>query len=60
MLSLVARDFFGRSPVLALPIAALLLFLVVFVATSLRALLARKQDMARLAALPMDDERGAS
>ena len=55
MLSLVARDFFLRSPVLVLPIAALLLFLTAFVATTLKALLTRKREITRLAALPIDE-----
>lgn len=55
MLSHIARDFFGRSPMLALPIAALLIFLLVFIATSVRALCARKRDVDHLASLPMDD-----
>lgn len=55
MLSSIAAEFFGRSPVLALPVIALVLFVAVFVATSVRALLTRKRDVAQLASLPLSE-----
>ena len=55
MLSQLSAEFFARSPVLAWPVFALALFLVVFVAVSVRALLGRRDEMQRMAALPIDD-----
>ena len=53
MLSQLSADYFARSPVLAFPIAALGLFLVVFIGVSLRALLRAQSDMQRMAELPL-------
>ena len=55
MLSLLAREFFERSPLLVLPIGALFLFLAIFTVSTVRALRARKSDVARMAALPLQD-----
>jgi hypothetical protein len=55
MLSQLAREFFARSPVLAWPVFALALFSCVFIAVTLKALLARREDVQRLAALPLSD-----
>lgn len=55
MLSQLSADYFARSPVLAYPIAALGLFLLVFVAVSLRAVLRARSDMDRMAQLPLRD-----
>lgn len=55
MLSQFASDFFARSPVLAWPVFALSVFLTVFVAVTVRALLGRRDEMQRLAELPLSD-----
>jgi hypothetical protein len=55
MLSQLSAEFFARSPLLAWPVFALALFLCVFVAVSLRALLGRRDDMQRMAELPLRD-----
>lgn len=55
MLSQLSADYFARSPVLAYPIAALGVFLVVFIAVSLRAALRAQSDMERMAQLPLLD-----
>jgi hypothetical protein len=55
MLSQLSADYFARSPVLAYPIAALGLFLLVFIAVSLRAVLRTRSDMDRMAQLPLLD-----
>jgi hypothetical protein len=55
MLSQLAAEYFARSPLLILPAIALGIFFVVFILVSLRALLARSDDMQRMAALPIAD-----
>jgi cbb3-type cytochrome oxidase subunit 3 len=49
------REFFARSPLLALPIAALVIFLVVFAGVLLAVLRRRAQHFAPAARLPLDD-----
>jgi hypothetical protein len=56
MLSWIASDFFARSPVLVYPLIALLLFMAVFVTAALRAALADRAQIDRMARLPL--ERG--
>jgi hypothetical protein len=55
MLSQLSADYFARSPVLAFPIAALGLFLLVFIGVSLRAALRAQSDMQHMAELPLRD-----
>jgi hypothetical protein len=55
MLSQLAAEYFARSPVLAFPIAALGLFILVFVGVSVRAMTRSQRDIASLAALPLQD-----
>jgi hypothetical protein len=55
MLSQLSADYFARSPVLAFPIAALGLFLLVFIGVSLRALLRERSELDRMALLPLQD-----
>lgn len=55
MLSQLSAEFFARSPMLAWPVFALGVFMLVFVSVSLRALLGRREHMQRMAALPVDD-----
>ena len=60
MLTQLSAEFFARSPLLAWPVFALALFLCVFVAVSLRALLGRREDMLRMAELPIRDSEERS
>jgi hypothetical protein len=55
MLSQLSSDFFARSPLLAWPVVALGIFMCVFVVVSLRALLARRDEMQRMAELAVHD-----
>lgn len=52
----MATGFFADSPVLDFPVIALLLFLGVFVAITLRALRTPSVAYDRSAALPLEDE----
>jgi hypothetical protein len=52
----VHKDLLAHSPLLALPLAALVLFFVVFVLVTVRALTRSKADVAREAALPLAEE----
>lgn len=56
MLSQLAADYFARSPVLAFPIAALGLFMLVFVVVSVRAFCRQRTELDQLAALPLCSE----
>lgn len=58
MLSQLSADFFARSPVLAFPIAALGLFLLVFIGVSIWAMSRTQRDIEHLAALPLQDAEG--
>lgn len=55
MLSQLSADFFARSPLLLGPVVALAIFVVVFVAVSVRAVRTKKHDVDRMAALPLAD-----
>ena len=57
MIRWLVSDFFAASPMLAFPIVALLLFLVVFVAVSVRAMRMAGTDVDRFAAMPLDGEK---
>ena len=59
MLSQLSSDFFARSPLLAWPVLALGIFMCVFVTVSLRALLSRRDEMQRMAELPIRDSEGS-
>ncbi|HET8933515.1 MAG TPA: hypothetical protein VFN67_08755 [Polyangiales bacterium] len=54
MLSQLSADYFARSPVMAFPIAALGLFLLVFIGVSIWAMSRTQRDIEHLAALPLD------
>ena len=47
-----------KSPLIALPLFALFLFIVIFLATSLRAIMQPKRDISRFAALPLAEDDG--
>lgn len=51
----MAMEFFRQSPVLALPVVALAIFMLVFLAVTLRAMLTRKSQWDALAQLPLQD-----
>jgi hypothetical protein len=53
MLSQLCADYFSRSPVLAWPLVALVLFMIVFVAVTVGAMFGRREVMERHAALPL-------
>lgn len=55
MLRQLSADYFARSPLLAYPVIALAIFLVVFVVVSVRALRSRREEVERMAALPLTD-----
>jgi hypothetical protein len=50
------REFFFKSPLLALPLVALGIFLTVFVVMFVRALLRPETASSRLAALPLESD----
>jgi hypothetical protein len=52
----VHKDLLAHSPLLVLPLAALVVFFAVFVFVTLRALLQSKADVTRNAALPLHEE----
>ena len=56
MISWMASDYFSQSPVLALPVAALLLFMTLFTVMSVRALRLSSDEVKGLADLPMADD----
>lgn len=51
----MAMDYFRHSPLLAMPVIALFIFMLVFLAVSLRALLTRKSSWDAAARLPLSD-----
>jgi VIT1/CCC1 family predicted Fe2+/Mn2+ transporter len=59
MLSWISSDFFARSPLLALPVIALLLFMAVFAAAAVRAAIANRSQLERMARMPLEDESEA-
>ena len=50
------KDLLTQSPLLALPLAALLIFFGVFVVVVLRTMAKRAPEYARAAALPLEQE----
>jgi hypothetical protein len=52
----MAHDFFTASPVMAAPLVALVLFVIVFVAVSVRAMRTRRSDADRAAHLVLEGE----
>ena len=60
MLSLMAQDFFAKSPVLLFPVLALFLFLIAFAVITWRALRQDRSELDRLARLPLADDAGTT
>jgi hypothetical protein len=55
------RELLAQSPLLALPLAAMFLFVAVWIATSIRALTRPRAEVDAAARLPLEDGvRGAS
>jgi hypothetical protein len=50
------KDLLAHSPLLALPIAALLIFLAVFLAVCVRAMTRKPRDYAPAANLPLEED----
>jgi len=59
MTGFMARDFFGASPLLVLPIVALILFAVVFVFIALRAVRMDRGEVDERAHLALEGESEA-
>jgi hypothetical protein len=55
MLSRFSADYFARSPLMIFPLVALALFFTVFVAVSIRAARTKRDELERMAALPLSD-----
>ena len=53
----IATDFFARSPVMTLPVIAMLLFMAVFVASAIRAFRTARDTHDELAKLPLEEDR---
>ncbi|MEY4509826.1 MAG: hypothetical protein RLZZ450_1948 [Pseudomonadota bacterium] len=51
----MAMDYFRQSPLLAMPVIALVIFMLVFLAVSLRALLTQKSSWDAAARLPLSE-----
>lgn len=60
MTGFMAREFFGASPLLVLPIAALLLFALVFVAIAIRAVRMDREEIDERAHLALEGEGEAN
>lgn len=56
MMSALASEFFAASPLLALPVAALLLFLAAFTVVTWRALRTAPAELEPIARLPLGDD----
>jgi hypothetical protein len=54
MLHWIAADFFARSPLLALPVAGLVICLLVYLSAALRAFFAPRGELERMARLPLE------
>jgi hypothetical protein len=56
MLSALASEFFAASPLMMLPVLALLLFLCVFTVASWRAMRRKPAELEPIARLPLGDD----
>ncbi|MDB4988897.1 MAG: hypothetical protein JWN04_4075 [Myxococcaceae bacterium] len=56
----MAMDYFRQSPLLAMPVLALVIFILVFLAVTLRAMLTSSSRWDELAQLPLQDAPPAS
>jgi hypothetical protein len=53
----MAESFFAASPLLALPIISMVLFGVVFIAITMRALRTPSDEIERRSAMPFEEDR---
>jgi len=56
MLAQISADYFARSPLLMLPVLALGIFFLVFLGISVRTALLGREDLQRMASLPLVGE----
>jgi len=56
MLSFMAMDYFRQSPMLAMPILALAIFMLVFLVVTVRALVTKSARFDAVARLPLEQE----
>lgn len=49
------KDLLAQTPLIALPLAALFIFVAVFFFVVARAMTSRKDEMAKAASMPLDD-----
>jgi hypothetical protein len=54
MLGFMASEYFQKSPMLWYPVLALALFMLVFIVVTVKAALARGQELEAMARLPLD------
>jgi hypothetical protein len=59
MLGFMAMDYFRQSPMLAYPLAALAIFMVVFLVVTVRTVLSGKRGYESVALLPLADGKSA-
>lgn len=52
------KDLFYQSPLLALPVVAMFLFLAVYLVVTIRATLAPRSEVDAVARLPLGDDHG--
>jgi hypothetical protein len=60
MLSVIALDYFRQSPVLAFPLLALAIFMLVFFFVTVRTVLTQKTRWEAVSRLPLNDPPGPS
>jgi len=60
MLSLIASDFFQKSPMLVFPLLALALFMLVFFVVTVRTVLTNKSRYESVARLPLENQSSGS
>ena len=59
MLSFMASEYFQRSPMLIYPVVALALFMLVFLAVTVRTVLTRGAQFEAIARLPLENQEVA-
>lgn len=55
MLSMMAKGFFMDSPLIFFPVLALVIFMTVFTAITIRTLRSSRESLQHVAGLPLDD-----
>jgi hypothetical protein len=59
MMRAMSAEFFSRSPLLIFPLIALGIFMAVFLCITARTLLTRRDELQRMAELPLTEEKQA-